>query len=244
MVLSMNTRHLLSLSLFCSFFACGGEDDPMDGNDPLPIEYYQGDLSAELGTATNRADCATCHSNDGTVRSGNTFRDIAYHSSFKGGDEITLLGAANQCVTGWMGGQALTANDPRWLKLEEYLQSISTQTATVPNVIAPEVLQNLAAYEEQYSTGGDAEAGAAKYTQTCGGCHDSNKNIGGVPAPAKVTIAADSVGVIAQQVRTSGPPPSSLEDVNDTRPGPMPFFEPSDLSITDLRDIIAHLKAQ
>ena len=41
----------------------------------------------------------------------------------------TLRDAANACITGWMGGTALDANDPKWMALEEYLQSISRITS-------------------------------------------------------------------------------------------------------------------
>lgn len=36
----------------------------------------------------------------------------------------TLLDATNACVTGWMGGTALTATDPRWLSLQAFMRSI------------------------------------------------------------------------------------------------------------------------
>ena len=51
-------------------------------------------------------------------------------------------------------------------------------------------------------------------------------------------------GRIAQKVRTSGPPPSGMMDAMDSTPGPMPFFEPSDLSDDDLSNIIAYIKSQ
>ena len=50
-----------------------------------------------------------------------------------------------------------------------------------------------------------------------------------------------SIGRIAQQVRTSGPPPSGMNDATDSTPGPMPFFEPSELPASDLADIVAFL---
>lgn len=208
-----------------------------------PIDYYQGAASAALGAQGNQATCATCHSNDGSARSGQTFKDIAYHTSFKGGMAAKLIDATNACVTGWMGGKALTDKDEAWLKLESYLQSISDKAKTTPNPIQPEVLANEAAYQTAYA-GGTAATGAAKYAKACGVCHDTQLTVGSSKALAKGSLKGFSIGRLAQQVRTSGPPPSGTMDASDSTPGPMPFFEPADLSKADLQDIIAHIKAQ
>jgi cytochrome c553 len=206
--------------------------------------YYDGPESAALGAAGNQARCSTCHSNDGSTGfSGNTFKDIAYHTSFKGGDAPTLLDAANACVTGWMGGTALTAADASWLSLEAYMQSISDEAMTTPNPIAPEVLADEAAYEAAYA-GGDATAGATAYGTFCAKCHGGGLVVNVVPAYTLETLKAFPIGRIAQKVRTSGPPPSGSADTTDSTPGPMPFFEPSELSEADLKNIIAHIKAQ
>ena len=108
-------------------------------------------------------------------------------------------------------------------------------------MIAPEVLADEAAYEAAYA-GGDAAAGAAKYTANCAVCHDGALVIGQIPAYPKASLAGYSVGRIAQKVRTAGPPPSGTNDPADTTPGPMPFFELEELPAGDLADIIAHLK--
>ena len=217
----------------------GGGADTSGG--PVGMKYYSGPESAALGAAGNQATCATCHSNDGTARIGNTFKDIAFHTSFKGGGAATLLAAGNACITGWMGGAALTAADTSYMELTQYRESISDTTMTTPNPIAPEVLADVAAYEAAYA-GGNAAAGAAKFTATCGVCHEHALKLGAVPAPAKSVLQASTIGRLAQKARTSGPPPSGTADATDSTPGPMPFFEPSDLSADDLKDIIAHLK--
>lgn len=229
---------ILAISFTFVLVACGDDGSSGDGR-----AFYSGAQSAALGAAGNQADCATCHDDDGNKRgrSGASMRDIAYRSAFKGGDAPTLLDGTNACVTGWMGGAALTATDEAFVQLEAYLQSISDPAVTTPNALAPEVLENEAAYEAAYA-GGDAAAGAAKYSQSCGGCHDAGKNVGLVASPAKAALGTRSVGRIAQKVRTSGPPPSGTQDSSDSTPGPMPFFEPADLSTEDLKDIIAHLK--
>ena len=79
----MSLRHTLfmlpALSLAATFsFGCSddGGDDPLP---PEPIEYYSGELSAELGGPGNQATCETCHSADGTQDgySGYTMQNIA-----------------------------------------------------------------------------------------------------------------------------------------------------------------------
>lgn len=216
--------------------ACGDETDPEI--------YYSGEASAALGSASNTATCATCHSNDGTQAGypGNSLMDIAYHDNFKGGDAPTLLDAVNACVVGWMGGNALESKDEAYVMLEDYLKSISSPDVTTPNPIEPEVLDDEAAYEAAYA-GGDAAAGSALYTQACGVCHDNGVTVNVAPAPVMTALSIYSVGRIAQQVRTSGPPPSGNLDGGDSTPGPMPFFELKDLSQQDLADIIAYIKS-
>jgi mono/diheme cytochrome c family protein len=210
-----------------------------------PSAYYDGPESAALGASGNQAMCATCHSNDGSSISfsGSTMKDIAYHTSFKGGAAPTLLDATNACVTGWMGGVALTSTDASWLALEAYFKSISDASVTTPNTIAPEVLADEAAYEAAYA-GGDVTAGATGYATFCAKCHGLGLVVGGEASDTIDELKTQTIGRIAQQARTSGPPPSGTADATDSTPGPMPFFEPSELSEAELRDIIAYIKAQ
>lgn len=228
---------LCLLILPLSVAACGSDSDSNSGED-----LYSGTASAALGASSNQAKCATCHSTTGAAGfSGARFKDIAFHSGFKGGDAPTLIAAANACVGGWMGGTVLTENDERWKSLEAYLVSMSDPSVTAPNMLAPEVLANEAAYESSYA-GGNASAGAAKYGTFCASCHDIALVVGEASAITKANLKTKTVGRIAQQVRTSGPPPSGSADATDSTPGPMPFFEPDELSAQDLKDIIAYVR--
>jgi mono/diheme cytochrome c family protein len=229
---------IAALAASGALVACGGGGGDSDGE-----LYYSGLESAALGSETNMATCATCHSNDGTQAgySGNSLKDIAYRASYKGGGAATLRDAVNACVVGWMGGTALEAQDEAYLMLEEYLKSISSPDVTAPNPLEPEVLDDEAAYEIAYA-GGDPAAGAALYRQACGVCHDGLVYVNSSFAPGHIWVY--TVGRIAQQVRTAGPPPSGNLDAGDSTPGPMPFFEIKDLSQQDLADIIAYVKAR
>ncbi|MCB9552230.1 MAG: hypothetical protein H6705_10170 [Myxococcales bacterium] len=103
------------LALALVTFGCDDDGDDagadMGAGQQTANLYFDGEESAALGADGNEARCATCHSNDGTRRgfSGATMQDIAFRTSFKGGDAPDLLAATNACVTGWMGGEALTA---------------------------------------------------------------------------------------------------------------------------------------
>ena len=230
------------LLLALSSTACASDEDNDDSSSD-GHEYYAGSRSAALGVTGNESRCATCHSDDGSQApfSGNTFQDIAYKSSYKGGGAMTLLDASNVCISGWMGGEPLAENDQQWRGLKSFLESISDRGATEPNALAPEVLEDEAAYELAY-TGGDAAAGESKYASYCASCHAGGMSVGSVDSPLRTLLATKSIGRIAQQVRTSGPPPSGSADTSDSTPGPMPFFEPRDLSAEDLKDIIAAIK--
>ena len=247
---------LLAALVGLALAGCDGGGDGMGGSGgsggsggggagPSGEALYSGPESVKLGSDTNEAACATCHSDDGVQDGwpGNTMKDIAYRMSYKGGDAPKLVDGVNACVVGWMGGTALAEDSAEFMAMKEYFESISDSSITDANAIMPEVLADEAAYEAKYA-GGDATAGEAAYTKACGRCHDSSLTVNAVPAVSKAGLVGYTIGRIAQQVRTGGPPPSGTMDATDTTPGPMPFFEPKDLSDQDLKDIIAHLKAQ
>lgn len=230
-----------ALAAWIAIAACGGDNDDGANREESRV-YYEDEASAALGAEANQARCVTCHSDDGSPGfSGASFRNIAYKDGYKGTD-TDLLGAVNACVTGWMGGPALTADDSEYASLLEFFESISDPSATSPNTLVPEVLTDEAAYETAYALG-DAMAGAEKYASFCGNCHDKALVVGTSAAPPQSSLAGYSAGRIAQQVRTSGPPPSGSADEADSTPGPMPFFEPDELSPADLADIIAYVRA-
>lgn len=224
----------MTLALAAPLAACGGENDQ---------DYYDSTASSALGSANNQATCATCHAmDDAKGFSGSSFKNIAYLANYKGGD-ADLLGAVNACVTGWMGGTALTADSEAFVAIQAFMQSISDPAVTTPNPLTPEVLADEAAYEAAYA-GGDATAGKTAYDNYCAKCHDGALPVGPGISPSVAGIATRSAGRIAQKVRTSGPPPSGMNDASDTTPGPMPFFEPSDLTAEELKDIVAYVKSK
>ncbi len=218
--------------------ACGGTSDQ---------DYYDGTSSSALGAANNQATCATCHAmDDSKGYSGSSFKNIAYLTAYKGGGAPTLLDATNACVTGWMGGTALTADSEAYVALKSFMEGLSDSAVTEPNPLMPEVLPDLSAYEMNYA-GGDAAAGEAAWGTYCASCHDNALVTGPAPAPAIASVKVLTEGEMAQKVRTSGPPPSSGADKMagmDVTPGPMPFFEAADLSAEDLKNIIAYVKSK
>lgn len=238
--MSVRTRAEVAAVVALLAAGCSGGGPGLTGE-----ALFSGPESAELGASTNVARCSTCHSVDPAERggAGDALQDIAFRSSFKGGDAPTLLDATNACVTGWMGGTALTETDPEWVALQSFFESISDPSVTTPNTLMPEVLANEAAYEAAYA-GGDPARGEATYGQYCARCHEGALTVGAVAAIPRMTLGGFSVGRIAQKVRTAGPPPSGTEDATDTTGGPMAFFEPDELSPDELRDIIAYVRAR
>jgi len=241
-------RSLTSAPALALFFLAACSDRTAAPRGPQPPSgstdgLIGGASSARLGSATNQATCATCHASDATPgRAGNSLADLAFHTAFKGGMATTLLDASNVCITGWMGGAALGDADPRWQALRGELEALAHPDQTTPNTPAPEVLADEAAYQAAYA-GGDATAGARVYQRSCAGCHERELTVGAARAPRLAELAELSIGRIAQQVRTSGPPPSGTLDASDTTPGPMPFFEPADLSSVDLANVVAYVRA-
>ena len=58
----------------CAVAGCGDDGGTMPA--AAPAAYYSSGVSAALGAAGNTSTCATCHSSDGTPRSGETLRNI------------------------------------------------------------------------------------------------------------------------------------------------------------------------
>ena len=142
-----------------------------------------------------------------------------------------------------MGGDPLDATSEEYQSIEAYILSNSDPAETAVTPIMPDVRMTLDEYEMDYA-GGDPMLGAKPYLRYCGLCHDVGLVVGAHAAPELSSFTGMSVGRIAQKVRTSGPPPSTMDAAVDETPGPMPFFEEKDLSSTDLRDIIAFIQSQ
>ena len=75
----------------------------------------------------NEFACATCHAleepaPDGYRRPGHPIGDAANRPSFKNGQLSDLRDAANSCRVDWMTAPPLSADDPRWLALFDYLR--------------------------------------------------------------------------------------------------------------------------
>lgn len=256
---------LAALSL--TLVACddgGGDNGGTDTGADVPVNttpdrYFRGSDSAALGASGNQADCAHCHSIDGTQVgfSGYPLNDSAYLDNFKGGGDPTFLDATNFCLTDFMGADPgfgeLREDDPQYVSLLAYIESISDDTVTTARPEEPEVLADAATYEATYS-GGDAIAGEAAFNTWCAKCHRPADNpsqtfvVGPNAAVAVSVLASYEVADIAQQVRTSTSKiPSSLADEangEDLTVGYMPFFLPNILLEEDLRNIIAYIQTQ
>lgn len=137
---------------------------------PLPArevgEQIFSDPRFSLSEA-NPVSCATCHAvsaDDTRILAGGSLVGVTARPSFWGGFITSPLDATNVCVTRFMRGGALSADEPRSRALYEYLRSLSPEPAApaVPFTVVENVVTVARA---------DAALGAEVWQRACAGCH-------------------------------------------------------------------------
>jgi len=186
---------------------------------------------------SNPFRCATCHeiaAQPATVRPGYTLYDSVSRPAWWGGSVGTLLDATNQCVTQFMRGRALAADDDKGRALFVYLESLSPD-ATAP-LLPLTVVQNIVDVPS-----GDAGRGLGTYQQACGGCH-------GAPHTGDGRIS-NVASIIPDETVTMHPMNARLVVVEKVRHGKffniggnMPLFSVEALSDAQLGDVLAYLE--
>jgi thiosulfate dehydrogenase len=191
--------------------------------------------------ASNPFKCSTCHETtaDSTaVRPGYTMHDVAARPSWWGGNVTTLLDAVNQCVTQFMRGRALAADDEKGRALFVYLTSLSPDMTADGKTLT--VVQNIVNVPS-----GDAVNGKQVYDSACGGCH-------GTPHTGAGRLS-DVVSIIPDETLTAhgtdpvmGTRPVTIEKVRHGKffnvGGNMPLFSTEALSDAQLGDVLAYLE--
>ena len=181
----------------------------------------------------NSFTCSTCHAlsepaEDGFRRPGHPIGDAARRPHYKDGQLGELRDAVNTCVVEWMNADVLSADDPRWVDLEAFLQS------SAPAAEAPPIDLRIVQPPAD-PTGGDALRGRETFNGACIVCHGRDAE-GTVRAPALAGRELDPE-YIATRVRLSGRTDSSVyEGLNG---GVMPFWGADRLSDAELRDVVA-----
>jgi mono/diheme cytochrome c family protein len=193
-------------------------------------------LYAEPHADGNTFACATCHAlsepaADGWTRPGHPIGDAAVRPTFKNGQLPTLRDAVNNCRRDWMGASDWAADDGDWLALESFLVDQAGDT------VAPALAYTIVDPPGDVS-GGDEDAGRARFNATCVVCHGQGAS-GTERAPA-IAGTPESPAFIAAKVRRSGNPNSEVYP--DLMVGRMPFWAADRLSDDELRDIIQFVK--
>ena len=212
------------------------------GSQTVPAAQLGERLFANPGLSTspfNAMSCSTCHQvakapaprND----PGFNLYDVVHRPSWWGGYETTLLSAANFCLTEFMGGRALSADEDQARELFEYLEQNS------PNDPAPAlpltVVKNVTALTD---LSGDAARGKNVYDRSCRRCH-GDPHTGNGRLSSKVSIIPnDTLSAFPTNARTV-----TVEKVRHGRffniGGIMPLYAVEAISDQEIADVVVYL---
>ncbi len=217
----LQARSILVTALLA---ACG---TPETSSETSPGEaIYRG--TVEDG---NSWACATCHALEEPAadfrRPAHPLGDAAARPSYKNGQVAEMRDAVNSCLTEWMNAEPWTAQDPRWLELEVFLEELAPATAPALQFSIVDPPADLG--------GGDATVGREMFDASCAVCHAAGGE-GSSLAPPIAGLGLDPA-YIAERVRHSGRGDSEVYD--GLSGGIMPFWAADRLSDSELRDIIA-----
>lgn len=220
---------VLSFAVGCGEMVDGSQDDgPMSEGERV---------FRDLVDDGNSFSCATCHAirepaDDGVRRVAHPLFDAASRPTYKNGALSELRDAANSCLEEWMNAEPWEADDPRWVALEQFLESEAPDQPAAPLrfEIVPAPLGDQLA-------GGEAAAGRALFNASCSACHGSD-GAGSSQAPPVGGRGLDPA-YVARRVRTSGRGDSTV--YGGLTGGIMPFWAADRLSDDELRDLVAWL---
>lgn len=140
------------------------------GCGPLPAREVGEALFSDPRFAlsdANPVSCATCHAvsaEDTRLLAGGSLVGATKRPSFWGGFVTTALDATNVCVTRFMRGGPLTADEPRSRALYEYLHSLSDDPSAPAAPFT--IVENVAPVDR-----GEVARGAEVWQRACAGCH-------------------------------------------------------------------------
>ncbi|MDB4969559.1 MAG: qcrC [Myxococcales bacterium] len=199
------------------------------------------DDASVSSAASNTFKCSTCHevaAMPTTLKAGYTLHDSAARPAFWGGSVPALYDATNQCITQFMRGKALAADDEKGRALFVYLQSESPD-ASAP-LLPLTVVQNITNVKS-----GDATRGQATYQQACGTCH-GQPHTGEGRLGTVVSIIPDESLQAHGTDPITGARPITIEKVRHGKffniGGNMPLFSVEALPDADLGDVLAYLE--
>jgi thiosulfate dehydrogenase len=196
----------------------------------------------KLSTApSNPFSCSTCHETDAMpahTRPGRTMYDVVNREAWWGGSVTNLLDATNQCVTNFMRGRALTADDEKSRALFVYLESLSPDAAQP--LLPLTVVQNIVDVPS-----GDPAHGAQVYKDACAICHGEAHTGNGRISDLASIIPDDTITTFGTDPKL-GARIVTIEKVRHGKffnvGGNMPLFSVEALADADLGDVLAYLE--
>jgi thiosulfate dehydrogenase len=216
--------------------------------------------AAELGERLFRArslstspynvfTCATCHPmgnavpvlqaqaphGEGRITPGYDLYGVTTRPNWWGGYETRLLDAINVCVTEFMGGAALTAEDERARELYEYLadHGPAEPTPALPLTVVKTVT-------DLATLSGDAGRGRDVYDRSCRECHGAPRTgaerlgsrISKIPDDTLAEFPDNARAVVVEKVRHG-----RFFNVG----GSMPLYSAEAISDQEIADVLAYL---
>jgi hypothetical protein len=135
------------------------------------------------GTAAGATSGRWRRAPPGAIDAGYTLADSVHRPSWWGGDELRLLDAVNTCLTGFMGGKPLEADEDAARQIYEYLVTVSPDPAApaLP-VTVVRTIDDLSALKD----GADADRGRDIYDRACRRCHGAPHTRRGTHRRARV----------------------------------------------------------
>ena len=187
----------------------------------------------------NAFSCATCHTvgskPPGRIAPGYDLFNVAHRGSWWGGYEIHLLDSVNVCLTQFMGGGKLNAEDEQARALYEYLdqQSPDDPTPPLPWTVVRDVT-------ELGGLAGDAATGRDVYERACKVCHGAPHSGAGRLGSKTSVIPEDTVKVFGSAARAV-----VVEKVRHGKffhiGGTMAPYSTEAISDQEIADILAYL---
>jgi thiosulfate dehydrogenase len=190
---------------------------------------------------SNAFSCATCHERVATptvVRPGYTMWGVTRRSSFWGGKVPTALDAVSQCVTAFMAGNPLPADDEDGRALYVYLD-------TLRDSITPTSLPLTTVSTIKDVPSGDATRGRATFDAICRTCH-GEPHTGEGRLTTLDTVIPDETLTEHGTDPVTGARIVTIEKVRHGKffdiGGRMPPFSLEALSDAQLGDVLAYLE--
>jgi thiosulfate dehydrogenase len=196
----------------------------------------------------NVFSCATCHAvgapaplvvdggpHVGAINPGYDLFNVVHRPSWWGGYITRLLDSMNYCLTEFMGGAALTAEDERARALFEYLNASSPDTAAAALPLT--VVRNITSLS---NLTGDQVRGRDVFARACQKCHGAAHSGTGRLSSRVSIIPEDTIALFPTNARAV-----VVEKVRHGKffniGGVMPLYSAEAITDQEIVDVLVYL---